>query len=119
MNAVADYEQLGTIGQSNLTIQKRHYKDKLLAKFKTKIIIVEDWIDIFDLVDGLIIHCASMIQEGWQKDELADFFTKLVHPVYLNYFTIVCIPNHCSSKLPLRIQNEKNVHMWLLRRTGT
>lgn len=81
MKTVADYERLGTIGQSNLTIQKRHVYDKLTSKFKNKIIIVEDWIDIFDLVNGLMMHCAEMLQKGWQKEGFTEFCNKLVHPV--------------------------------------
>ena len=84
MAAVHDYERLGTIGQANLTIQKRHVYDKLTSKFKNKVIIVEDWIDIFDLVDGLLLHCSEILQTGWQKDGLTDFFTKLVHPVIVH-----------------------------------
>ena len=79
MDTVGAYEKLAP-DESDLSITERHLPDKLMSKFKKKVIILADWIDVIDLTRGLLIHCSDLIAKGWQRNGLHNFLRRLVHP---------------------------------------
>jgi hypothetical protein len=79
VDTIGSYEKLGR-DEFDLSITERHLPDKLMSKFKKKVIILADWFDIFDLLRGLLIHCPDLISKGWQRNGIHNILRKLVHP---------------------------------------
>jgi hypothetical protein len=92
MDTVGAYEKLGK-DEIDLSITERHLPDKLMSKFKKKVIILADWHDVFDLFRGLLIHCSELIAKGWQRNGIHNILRKLVHPV--SAVAVFCLlPHH-------------------------
>jgi hypothetical protein len=71
---IADYDKL----ESNLGKEERSTTDHLLYKLKKKRILVwEDWEDVFTLITTLIEHNANVISKGWRKTGFVELLEKL------------------------------------------
>jgi hypothetical protein len=74
---IADYDKL----DSNLGKEERSAADHLLYKLKKKRILVwEDWEDVFTVINTLIEHNAKLISNGWRKSGFIEMLEKLTAP---------------------------------------
>ena len=103
VGAVRQYERMGPMG-TDFTINKKDVRERMLGRLdqamgRNKRIVVSDWADVFELLDGLLRSASgkAAVRRGWQRAGFNELLSKLVlrgtQHVVRQKAARCCVPN--------------------------